>query len=394
MFWKLVRGSPGVKEVQSELRLLACLGRMNDEDRCMKILPILISSLALNLLVGLQAPVSAADASSLPEVRVENVRRVFWNGEHNAFTDLIRWKDRYYLTFRSCPDGHMVFPSAKIIVLASDDTKSWEKVYEFSVPKRDTRDPHFLEFKGKLFVYSGTWYCGDSAPKRADYDMNKHLGYGVWTEDGKKWSIPEQLEGTYGHYIWRATAHDGKAYLCGRRRHDYADENGERGWIESAMLESDDGLRWRFAGLFQDKRGNETDFLFEPDGQVVALVRDTNSTLNRARPPYQKWERKNIGVYIGGPMFTRWGERFLIGGRKMDFDKEAEARKPKTVLYWLKKDDSLQQIAELPSGGDNSYTGFIELSPTKGLLSWYSSHEKDEKGKTITAIYLADLVIE
>lgn len=78
----------------------------------------------------------------------------------------------------------------------------------------------------------------------------------------------------------------------------------------------------------------------------------------------------------------------------MDFDQEAKARKPKTVLYWLKKDDSLEQVATLPSGGDNSYTGFIELSPDKGLLSWYSSHEKDENGKTITAIYLADLIVE
>jgi len=252
-------------------------------------------------------PAAAADDSPLPDVRVENVRRVFWNGEHNAFTDLIRWNDRFYLTFRSCPDGHMVFPTAKIVVLASDDAKSWEKVHEFSVPKRDTRDPHFLDFKGKLFIYTGTWYCGDAAPKREDYDMNTHLGFGVWTGDGAKWSAPEQLEGTYGHYIWRATSHDGKAYLCGRRRHGYADGNGEEGWIESAMLESDDGLRWRFTGLFQDKKGDETDFLFEPDGQVVALVRNKESTLNRARPPYQKWERKNLGVYIGGPMLARWG---------------------------------------------------------------------------------------
>ena len=167
-----------------------------------------------------------------------------------------------------------------------------------------------------------------------------------------------------------------KLILCGRRRHGYAANIGERGLIESAMLESDDGLRWRFTGLFQDQKGDETDFLFEPDGQVVALVRNTESTLNRSRPPYQEWERKNLGVYIGGPMLTRWGGRYLIGGRKMDFGKEVKARNPRTVLYWLKKDNSLQQIAVLPSGGDNSYTGFVELSPKKGLLSWYSSHEK------------------
>ena len=57
-----------------------------------------------------------------PVVRVTNIRRVFYNGEHNAFTDLIRFKGRFYLTFRSCPDGHAVHPTASIIVLVSDDT--------------------------------------------------------------------------------------------------------------------------------------------------------------------------------------------------------------------------------------------------------------------------------
>ena len=59
-------------------------------------------------------------------------------------------------------------------------------------------------------------------------------------------------------------------------------------------------------------------------------------------------------------------------------------------MYWLVGDD-LHPFAELPSGGDNSYPGFLELSPTHAVMSWYSSHEKDDAGKTITAIYMADL---
>ena len=60
------------------------------------------------------------------------------------------------------------------------------------------------------------------------------------------------------------------------------------------------------------------------------------------------------------------------------------------MLYWL-ENDALVPFAELPSGGDNSYPGFVELDDGRGLVSWYSSHEKDETGKTITAIYLAEL---
>ncbi|MHC4120501.1 MAG: hypothetical protein ACYSWO_23655, partial [Planctomycetota bacterium] len=50
-------------------------------------------------------------AAELPEVEVTNVRRVFHDGHHNAFTDLVRFRGRFYLTFRSCPDGHMVHPT-------------------------------------------------------------------------------------------------------------------------------------------------------------------------------------------------------------------------------------------------------------------------------------------
>jgi len=33
-------------------------------------------------------------------------------------------------------------------------------------------------------------------------------------------------------------------------------------------------------------------------------------------------------------------------------------------------------------------------NPSKGLVSWCSSHEKDEAGKTITAIYVAELSLK
>jgi len=107
----------------------------------------------------------AGEDSKLPEVEVTKVRQVFDNGEHNAFTDMIKFKGKYYLTFRTCPGGHMLFPTSRILIMQSDDAENWKQVDEFSVPKRDVRDPHFLIFKDKLFVYTGTWYCGDSAPK-------------------------------------------------------------------------------------------------------------------------------------------------------------------------------------------------------------------------------------
>jgi len=325
---------------------------------------------------------------ALPEVRVSNVRRLFHNGEHNAFTDLARFRGRFYLTFRSCPDGHSVHPTASIIVLSSIDAKSWEQVHRFRVKARDTRDPHFLVFKEKLFIYTGTWYSGERSPPGSARDLNLHLGYAVWSRDGRRWNGPVMLEGTFGHYIWRAATFGEMAYLCGRRKAGFA--VGPRGKgieVESLMLESEDGLIWRKRAVFQEVRGDETAFQFEPDGRIVAICRRGSATaqLCLSRPPYTLWERRDLDRYIGGPLLARWGGRHVVGGRKF-----TGQRGPRTSLCWL-AGGNLKEFAELPSGGDNSYPGLVELSSTRALVSWYSSHESDEKGRAITAIYLADL---
>ncbi|MGC8990871.1 MAG: hypothetical protein ACP5MD_12190 [Verrucomicrobiia bacterium] len=109
----------------------------------------------------------ASEAGSGPRLTVTNLTRVFHNGKHNAFTDVIRFRDRFYLAFRSCPDGHSVHPTASIIVLSGANGREWQQVHRFSVKHRDTRDPHFLVFKDRLFVYASTWYTGPTAPAAA-----------------------------------------------------------------------------------------------------------------------------------------------------------------------------------------------------------------------------------
>jgi len=284
----------------------------------------------------------------------------------------------------------MVHPTASIMILSSADAKTWEPVHRFRVEKRDTRDPHFLVFQDRLFVYTGTWYSGKTTLPREDYDLNKHLGYAAWSTDGRQWHSPIMLEGTFGHYVWRANTFAGKAYLCGRRKTNFEVETmGEGRKVESLMLESDDGLIWRKRAVFQEIQGDETAFLFEPDGSVLAIGRrgGEKAQLLKSKPPYAEWDRKELDRYIGGPLLTRWGERYVVGGRK-SLGKQG----PKTSMCWLANDE-LHEFAELPSGGVTSYPGFVELSPTRAIMSWYSSHEKDANGKTMTAIYMADLEI-
>ena len=318
---------------------------------------------------------------ALPTIEVGPVRTARQDANHNAFTDLCRYRGRFYLAFRSCPDGHSAFSTASIVILSSDDGQHWSEVFTFSVAGRDTRDPHFLVFEEKLFVYSGTWLIPEGGQP---LNLNDHVGYGACTDDGKDWSDPFLMEGTYGHYIWRTAAHGNQAYLCARRRRGFEagiDDEQEPKTIESAMLESDDGRTWRFRTLFAEEYGDETAFLFEADGSVLALVRDGDgerARVCRSSSPWREWTRVPLDRNVGGPLLSRWSDHYIVGGRKTS---EGVAS---MNLYWL-VDDQLHEVAELPSGGDCSYPGFVELDDGRGLLSYYSTHEGT------TAIYLTEL---
>ncbi|NLG28778.1 MAG: hypothetical protein GX557_12760 [Chloroflexi bacterium] len=325
-----------------------------------------------------------------PTVRLDALRKVYANDWHNAFTDLCRFGDHYYLSFRSCPAGHGVSDQAHIIVLRSANAHAWTKVLEFGVPLRDPRDPHLLIFRDRLWVYTGAWLVHPRRP--TEYDGNEHLGYAVWSADGEHWEGPRALEGTYGHYIWRAASYAGRAYLCGRRKHDFQPTDKPEGpWqiMESAMLESEDGLIWRFKTLFADTNGDETAFLFEDDGTAVAVMRSGDreqpATLLRSAPPHTQWARTPFDRNVGGPLLARWGARYLVGGRKL-----LPGQPPRASLYWL-ADGQLHECLELPSGGDTSYPGFVPLDDTHALVSYYSSHECAAGSLPPSAIYLAEV---
>lgn len=328
---------------------------------------------------------------TIPKMSVDSVRKVFDDGNHNGFTDMVRFRGLFYLAFRSCPDGHKMFATSRVVILSSRDGVEWKPAHSFSVPLRDVRDPHFLIFRDTLFVYAGTWLCNPCTP--GQFDVNDHLGYAVWTRDGSAWEGPRSLEGTYGHYIWRAAAYGNKAYLCGRRVRDFVPTETPHPLpvaIQSALLESEDGLVWKWTGFFQETKGNETAFLFEEDGAIVAVARAPGKAqVCRARPPYREWTRTDLDRFVGGPLLVKWGRHYLVGGRKF-LTIEQEEKNPRMVLSWL-VNDQLVDVVELPSGGDTGYPGFVALSDTKALLSYYSSHEGSGTNLAPCSIYLAEV---
>src|SRR5262249_49368619 len=78
-------------------------------------------------------------ADGPPKAELVELRKIWDQGAHNAFTDLIRFRDRWYCTFRE-GKGHVSLDGA-LRVISSVDGKSWESAALLTSKTADLRDP-------------------------------------------------------------------------------------------------------------------------------------------------------------------------------------------------------------------------------------------------------------
>jgi len=319
------------------------------------------------LLIRLGCLLGCAAAAATPpdqQVSLIECRKIWDAAPHNAFTDLARFRGRWFCVFREGKDH--VSPDGAIRVLGSKDGERWTSVARLTSPSADLRDPKVTVTPDRRLMLSA---AGALHPPAA----HKHQSFVWFSRDGKEWTSPLAV-GDPDLWLWRITWHRGTAYGTA---YDTAAENFIRLYI------SGDGRKFDplVPTLFAAGHPNETSIVFPPDDTALCLLRRDgepgSGQLGTARPPYRDWVWKDLGVRIGGPHLLRLPDGRLVAAARL-YDGTV-----RTSLLWL--DPARAQLTEflkLPSGGDCSYPGLVWH---RGLLwvSYYSSHE----GKT--AIYLA-----
>jgi hypothetical protein len=325
---------------------------------------MLLRTLALAVLACF-TPLAHAAGPELVEVN-----RIWDTGAHNAFTDLVRFNDQWYCTFREA-DGH-VKGDGKIRVIRSKDAKTWESVALIAETDIDLRDPKLsITPDGSLHLLAGgSVYVDDQLVGRQPRVM--------LSKDGENWTDPARIL-EEGHWLWRVTWHEGVAYGFSYLREE---ANSDR-W-KLVLCKSTDGVNFEPIHTLDadDLPGfaNEVNVDFLPDGTMVALIRrdggDKQGYIGTALPPYTaNWSLVPMGHQIGGPEFIRLPDgRMYAGGRSYPGG-------AKTVLARMTTTSYEPQVT-LPSGGDTSYPGLV-WHDDQLWMSYYSSHE----GKT--SIYLA-----
>lgn len=318
---------------------------------------------ALGASFFLSSCAGSADGLRLKALSLLDSKLIYANVNHNAFTDICIFQGTYYLCFRSCPDGHDIASSAFIVVLKSSDGVSWVHAYNFSIDGRDPRDPHFIEFQSRLYIFTGTWSMAHR------YNVNYHLGYMVSTTDGVNWSPPLVMQGTMGMYIWRPLLVNDRVYLTCRKNPPGADSEGAH--TESWLLSSFDCKNWKLDFRIQDVEGDECAPLLINQAEMLILGRrfnDLNSSLIRVNIQNKTVNTIQLDYSVGGPLMFRLGGRVYVSGRKI-----VQGLQPITVV-WELIDGRMIELFQLPSIGDNGYPGFVPTHSSGGLLSYYSSH--------------------
>jgi hypothetical protein len=117
-----------------------------------------------------------------------SVERIWDRAPHTAFTDLIRWHDRWYCTFREA-EAH-VGGDGKIRVLESADGRRWEPVALIAEEGIDLCDPKLSVAPDDrlMIVTGGSVYRGTKTLMGRQPRV-------MFSRDGREWTAPRARRG-------------------------------------------------------------------------------------------------------------------------------------------------------------------------------------------------------
>lgn len=314
-----------------------------------------------------------------PEVRID---------ASNNNLDVVRFEGRSYLAVRSAPH-HFATDEARILVFSSDDRRRWAFEHEIDLDERDLREPRFLAFQEKLFLYFVE--LGDD-PKAF---RPLWIRYTRRTDDGE-WR-PSKRIFEEGHVVWRVLEHDGRAWMSVYDGAKLYDDLGSAGAVR--LLHSEDGKRWTsvsgVASPIDFAGASECAFQFDDDGGLVALVRvESHGALVCTAPAdrLERWDCTPTPYRHDSPLLLRHGDAFwaiarrnVAGafgpetGRRSGLDlwwamlRYSSSRKRTALYRVLPEERRTAPVLDLPSRGDTAFASAVPLGGDRFWVVNYTS---------------------
>jgi hypothetical protein len=312
----------------------------------------------------------------MPNPKLVNFRKIWDFPPHSAMTDLIRYQNAWFCTFRES-DKHVHGKDGAIRILTSNDKITWHSCSYFQERGEDFRDPKLsITPDGELMLLIGcTTYREKeyiSMQSRVCFSLTGHT-FSPWEK------VLEPHE-----WLWRVTWHRQRAWGVSYRF-------WEREGTVATLWVSDDGINYDKVVEFQVPGSpSEGTIRFLSDDTMICLLRrdkkrDNAVWIGTAKPPYKNFQWKEARFHLGGPNFlilpndTLWASGRIV-------HKSPYGSQEKVAICRMSM-DGIHSIHLLPSGGeDTSYPGMV-WHEGHLFLSYYSSHE----GKA--SIYFAEIAL-
>jgi len=337
------------------------------------------------LLALCASPLLAAEPVTKDSMQLKTTRKIWEQGTHSAFTDLLWFHDRWLCVFRE-GSGHVPGTDGVIRVLSSADGEKWESVAVIAEAGVDLRDPKLsIDPQGRVMLYIGSSVYAEG-PTDTERKFVSNRSRVAFSPDGKQWSAP-QVVSIDDEWLWRVTWHKGVGY--GVSRPIYQPKQPIALWKTADGVTYEKMQRLEVA---EKLKPSETTIRFLSDDTMLALVRCNkgNARLGRSRPPYRDWSCVELPHEVGGPNMIVLPDDTVV----CSFRDIKPGNKLSCIVGKI-EGDKVTSVLTLPSGGDCAYPG-LAYRDGKLFVSYYSSHESKFKGwhDSKAVIYWAEIALQ
>lgn len=337
----------------------------------------------IRILFTLLLLASASSLMAAPKMEFTDtiVSYKIWDeAPHSAFTDLIKFNNRYYCTFREGKQ-HVGGKGGTARVLVSDDGANWKSLASLSIENKDIRDPKMsITPQKELLIFMDVEESEEGKViSRKPYTsyLNK-AGTGLTTPQP---ATVDRAVASWSDWLWRLTWHKKKGYTI-----NYQMEGGLH------LMQTKDAKSFQqISSINVGGYPNESTIRFDKQNKMYVLIRRDKDKpipkgiLATAIPPYTNWQLDTLQERIGGPDFLFLNNSTIAIGTRLYGDKEW--KDDRTGILVTDLNGNTKKKIYLPSGGDTSYPGML-IEGEELWMSYYSSHE----GKT--AIYFARIPLK
>lgn len=294
-----------------------------------------------------------------------------WDENYSAFPSIVKFNGKYYVSFREA-SSHVFDENGnadgRARILVSRNGRKWEPVALIEKKGTDLRDPKLsVTPDGRLMLTMG----GSVYENRELVSFHPQVSF---SSDGVHFSDAEPVRFDSSitderEWIWRLTWNEGVGYGVTYGGH-------------FALVKTEDGLNYETVTELDLDRANfpgESTIRFSPDGRMFMMVRcDCGDCLGRwgvSEAPYTGWKWTDMDMHLGGPDFIILDDGKVVAGSRYYFPRG----KCRTMLLTGNLDGDFEERYLLPSGGDTSYPGLIEVGDEIWMV-YYSCHETADGG--------------